>query len=80
MDQILSVIQVGRFFYLYRIWLHIVKHNEERALKICQMCLVDYGDGFLFKAEMKKRPFLIVLGIVLFVTFLFGYALRTFEL
>lgn len=78
-DAIISIITLGKSYLVLRIYGHFSPWTSERASKVCAKYKCQASVSFAVKAELKKRPYLM-LGILMGATIIYlGFAIRTFE-
>ena len=70
---------LGRVYLIWRIFANYSTWNNERAEEICNSCLCDGGVSFAIKAELKERPYMIIIVILVISIAVLGMALRTAE-
>jgi hypothetical protein len=70
---------LGRIYFIWRIFTFYSSWNGEKADEICNACLTDGGVGFALKAELKERPYTILVSVIFISIMVFGIALRTAE-
>ena len=79
-DGLVSIITLGKSYLVLKLYGHYSPWTSERAAKICAKYKCQASVGFAVKAELKKRPYLM-LGILMMATILYlGFAIRTFEI
>lgn len=70
---------LGRVYLIWRLFEHYSSWNDEESEEVCNSCLCEGGVKFAIKAELKERPYIIVITCLFFSILIFGVALRTLE-
>jgi hypothetical protein len=68
-----------RVYLIWRIFEHYSSWNDEESEEICNSCLCEGGVKFAIKAELKERPYTVVISVLFISIMFFGVALRTAE-
>jgi hypothetical protein len=79
LNSIFSVIVMLKLYVSLRVVTYSSRWNSETAIAICNKYRVKSGLQFTVKAEMKKRPSVILTFLLLVSLSLLGFTLRTFE-
>jgi potassium intermediate/small conductance calcium-activated channel subfamily N protein 2 len=79
LNAVFSVFIMFKLYVGIRILSHVSRWNSDVALAVCNRYKVKPGLQFATKAEMKKRPAIILTCMLLIFLFLLGFSLRTFE-
>jgi hypothetical protein len=79
LNSIISVIVMTKLYVSLRVITYTSRWNSETAIAICNKYRVKSGLQFTVKAEMKKRPSIILTFLLLISLGLLGFTLRTFE-
>jgi len=78
-DAITNIVTLAKSYLILKLYVHFSPWTSERASIICSKYKCQASVRFAIKAELKKRPYLM-LGILMGVTLLYlGFAIRTFE-
>jgi len=78
-DGIISIITLAKSYLVLKLYVHFSPWTSERAAKVCAKYKCQANVSFAIKAELKKRPYMM-LGILMGVTIIYlGFAIRTFE-
>ncbi|CAG9314227.1 unnamed protein product [Blepharisma stoltei] len=75
----LSVIQVGRVYHLFRLWVTWSHYTSPRAQRVCKMNGTYGNTEFFIKGIMKNSPWQFVSSILLIGIMMFSYSIRVFE-
>ena len=68
-----------RLYLIWRIFEHYSSWNDEESEEICNSCLCEGGVKFSIKAELKERPYTVVISVLFLSIMFFGVALRAAE-
>ncbi|OMJ87672.1 hypothetical protein SteCoe_10599 [Stentor coeruleus] len=79
LDMFAFLIMLGRIYLIWRIFEHYSSWNDEDSEEICNSCLCEGGVKFAIKAELKERPYTVVISVLVLSIMVFGVALRTAE-
>jgi hypothetical protein len=79
LNSIFSVIVMLKLYVSLRVITYTSRWNSETAIAICNKYRVKSGLQFTVKAEMKKRPSIILTFLLLVSLGLLGFTLRAFE-
>lgn len=79
LDMFAFLIMLLRLYLIWRIFEHYSSWNDEDSEEICNSCLCEGGVKFSIKAELKERPYTVVISVLFFSIMFFGVALRTAE-
>ena len=78
-DMFTFLAMLCRIYLTWRVFEHYSSWNDENAEEICNSCLCEGGVKFAIKAELKERPYTIVICVLFFSIMIFGIGLRTAE-
>lgn len=78
-DMFTFLVMLLRIYLIWRIFEHYSSWNDEDSEEICNLCLCEGGVKFSIKAELKERPYTVVISVLFFSIMFFGVALRTAE-
>ena len=78
-DMFTFLFMLSRVYLIWRIFEHYSSWNDEESEEICNSCLCEGGVKFAIKAELKERPYTVVISVLFISIMFFGAALRTAE-
>jgi hypothetical protein len=78
-NSIFSILVIFKLYTAVRILTYMSRWNSPTAIAICNKYRINYGIQFMVKAEMKKRPGIILTFLLSLSLILLGFTLRTFE-
>jgi hypothetical protein len=78
-DMFAFLFMLLRIYLIWRIFEHFSSWNDEESEEICNSCLCEGGVKFAIKAELKERPYTVVISVLFLSIMFFGVALRTAE-
>lgn len=79
LDMFAFLMMMGRIYLIWRMFEHYSSWNDEESEEICNSCLCEGGVKFAIKAELKERPYTVVISVLVLSIMVFGVALRTAE-
>ncbi len=79
LNTFVSIIMLGRIYLIWRIFANYSSWNSESSEAICNKCLGVGDVNFAIKAELKDRPYTVVIVVMFISIFAFRLALRTAE-
>lgn len=78
-NMFIFLFMLTRVYLIWRIFEHYSSWNDEESEEICNSCLCEGGVKFAIKAELKERPYTVVISVLFISIMFFGVALRTAE-
>ena len=78
-NSLLSYLIILKSYVFLRVYSYYSKWTSTLANSICQKYKIEAGIHFAIKAELKKRPYLMLGFMVIASLFFLGYGIRTFE-
>lgn len=79
LDMFTFLIMLCRIYLIWRVFEHYTTWNNDNSEDICNSCLCEGGVKFAIKAELKERPYTVVISMLFVSILVFGIALRTAE-
>lgn len=79
-DALINVITIFKSYLVLRTYQHYSRWNDEKALKVCKSHKCQATVGFAIKAELKRRPYIMLMVLMLVTIVYLGLAMRTFEM
>jgi len=81
LDIILTICTTMRLYLLYRVFLGTSFWSDERVQKVSrELSNAHGGASFTLKAEIKERPFSVILFTLVILIFVLGFFIRAAEL
>lgn len=79
-DAIINVITIIKSYLVLRTYSHYSKWSNERSVRVCKKHKCQASVRFAIKSELKRRPYLMLLILMLTTVLYLGLCIRTFEM
>lgn len=78
-DMLITTLMLGRIYLLWRMLYQYSAYHGDKAEAICDNTNCSVSPWFVFKCELKERPFILVGLLLVILFFVMGFGIRQCE-